>query len=244
MFAASTKQVNQFFRRFNGEESPDGTRYLPGDSKYRDMRVRKNYLPLLIDPSVYEGQPALIREFADRVINKKQPVYLDYHGGDWMSEVNCHFSWQGQSTGITLLMKLQPQGEGYEWVIDDVSSPALAGYFDKSTGPDKPFIHPMSHELDFMNLKKAFKPGVNPESFTPDDYVPDLLTVFLFELKTGRLVFESVQSVRFHFFSVPGWYFELSEYNRPGMPSGWLISNLVKANDGQKSQLRDYLYGR
>ena len=39
-FAASTKQMNQFFRRFNGEESIDGTkRFYLGDSLYQNEKL-------------------------------------------------------------------------------------------------------------------------------------------------------------------------------------------------------------
>jgi hypothetical protein len=243
VFRASTKQVNQFFRRFNGEEDPDGKRYLPSDRKYRDFKVRKEYLPLLIDPTVYRGNRSQIQDFSDHVNDRKNPIFLDNHKDEWLAEVACEFLWNGKPIGVVLLMKLQPQGEGYEWIIDDISSDAFAQKFNKDEGKEKPFIHPMSHELDFMNLKKAFEKG-QPESFTQNGFKPDLLSVFLFELNTNELYFKSVQSLRFHFFSIPGWYFEISEYNRPGMPSGWLISNLVKVTDDQKLQLKEYVYGR
>ena len=49
-FAASTKQLNQFFRRFNGEESIDGTtRFYPGDSLYRNTNLRKGFINILFD---------------------------------------------------------------------------------------------------------------------------------------------------------------------------------------------------
>jgi uncharacterized ion transporter superfamily protein YfcC len=35
---AETKQVNQFFRRFNGEEDEKGERYYPKDRQYRSER--------------------------------------------------------------------------------------------------------------------------------------------------------------------------------------------------------------
>ena len=244
VFRASTKQVNQFFRRFNGEEDPEGNRYLPTDRKYRDYKVRREYLPLLIDPSVYAGSLSTVETFFESVNDKKSPYFLDNHTDDWVAEVNCEFLFQGKSKGVTLMMKLQPQGQGYEWIIEDVNADFISQLFNKDTTDSKPFIHPMSHELDFMNFNKVFKKEINPESYTADNFKPDFLTIFLYELKSNRLQFQSVQSVRFHFFSVPGWYFELSEYNRPGMPSGWLISNLVAVNEAQKQQIKDYVYGR
>ena len=41
---AETKQVNQFFRRFNCEEALDGKRFYPKDSLYHNLSLRKQYL--------------------------------------------------------------------------------------------------------------------------------------------------------------------------------------------------------
>jgi len=47
-FTASTKQMNQFFRRFNGEESIDGTqRFYPEDSLFQNEKLRKGFISIL-----------------------------------------------------------------------------------------------------------------------------------------------------------------------------------------------------
>jgi len=49
--------------------------------------------------------------------------------------------------------------------------------------------------------------------------------------------------VKFHFFQLNGWYFELADYNRAGYNTGWLISNIVKIkSDEDKNALKKYLY--
>ncbi|HTE34253.1 MAG TPA: hypothetical protein VK666_27930, partial [Chryseolinea sp.] len=48
---AETKQVNQFFRRFNGEEDEKGDRYYPKDKLYRTEKLRKKYIGILFDAS-------------------------------------------------------------------------------------------------------------------------------------------------------------------------------------------------
>src|SRR5438034_1259030 len=48
---AQTKQVNQFFRRFNGEEDEKGERYHPNDKQYHNAKLRKKYLGILFDAS-------------------------------------------------------------------------------------------------------------------------------------------------------------------------------------------------
>lgn len=241
---ASNKQVNQFFRRFNGEEDEQGDRYYPNDKKYRDATLRKKYLPVLFDTETGYVTSSLAKEFIQEVTDKKAPKYLDFHSQEWFAEVNANFRYKGKTTSVLLYMTLQKQGEGYEWVIDDVSFDPFKEFFEKDTSANKKFIHPMSHELDFMTLRKALDDNPYPEQYTPRDYRPDYLTLFLYELKRGNMKFETVKNVKFHFFSIDGWYFEISNFNRPGYNTGWLISNLVKMEPGQKEQMKDYLYDK
>ena len=132
---------------------------------------------------------------------------------------------------------------GYKWVISKVMRRCLNSYFKRDTTKVGKFLHPLSHELDFMNLRKAFNLTDSISQFTVKRFVPDHLSVFLYEIKKGNLKFKTVDEVKFHFFQVNGWYFELSEFNRSGYNTGWLISNLVKVNnDAEKNLLRKFLY--
>ena len=240
---AETKQVNQFFRRFNGEESEQGDRYYVGDKDFRSRKLRRAFAPTLFDNQIGVDN-ATLGAFIDEMTDKVNPQFVGMHAGDWFAEVNSDFIYKGKRSTVILYMEIQQQGLGYEWVISDVAFTPFQSLFDKDTSTAKPFLHPMSHELDFMNLRKAFKSGVNPEAFTKRSFNPDYVTLFLYEVKKGNLKYETVNNVKFHFFTLDHWYFELSKYNRPGMNSGWLISNLVKANLQQKEQIKAYIYGK
>jgi hypothetical protein len=41
---------------------------------------------------------------------------------------------------------------------------------------------------------------------------------------------------------VDGWYFELSDFNRKGYNTGWLVSSLMKINKKEKDVLMKYIY--
>lgn len=240
---ASTKQINQFFRRFNGEESQQGNRYNKTDKDYRDPGLRKKYLPGLFDSETGYVSESLAKNFIKEVTDKRDPSFLDFHSNNWFAEVNSTFQYKGVSQSVLLYLNIQKQGKGYEWVISDVSFEPFKEMFNKDTSETKKFIHPMSHELDFMNLRKAFQNG-SPESYTARGYTPDFLTLFLYEMKKGNLKFETVKNVKFHFFGIEGWYFELANFNRPGYNTGWLISNLVKADNKEKELLKAYIYDK
>jgi hypothetical protein len=241
--AASTKQVNQFFRRFNGEESPDGKkRFYPEDKQYRDRDLRKTFIGILFDNETSEVSKGLKNEFLNEVIAENYPQYLNFHKDSWFAEVSAIFTYRGKKEPVTLFMKLQPEGLGFEWVIDNIAFDPFKSAFNKAEGNEKEFLHPLSHELGFMNLRKALQDNKKPESYTPTDFKPDYLTLFLYEIKKGNIKFETVTDVKFHFFQIDKWYFELSQFNRPGFNTGWLISNLVRLNDNDKEVILEYIY--
>ena len=240
---AESKQVNQFFRRFNGEEDEKGNRYYPSDKQYRNTKLRKKYLGILFDESNTAISVSLKTEFAKQVLDKNESSILNFHGSNWFSEVHAIFNMNGKDQPFILFMELEKSHLGYKWVIRKVYSDAFAPYFQRDTTKIGRFLHPLSHELDFMNMRKAFATGDSISQFTVKQFVPDHLSVFLYEMKKGNMKFKSVQEVKFHFFQIDGWYFELADFNRPGYNTGWLISNLVKLNNNaEKDLLRRYLY--
>jgi hypothetical protein len=241
----STKQVNQFFRRFNGEEDTKGERYYPEDKDYRNPVLRKMYLENLFNKENVYLTPALKEEFINHLLDKKAPVFLEFHGGDWFAEVTTSFNYQGSEQFLTLYLQLEDDTVGSKWVISNVYFEPFARIFanqDSLRAAGQQFLHPMSHELDFMNLVRAFADKTSLEQYLAWKYRPDYLTLFIYEFKKGNLKFNTVTKVKFHFFQVDGWYFELSDFNRQGYNTGWLISSLMKISPEERDVLIKYIY--
>lgn len=240
---AQSKQVNQFIRRFNGEEDEKGNRYYAGDKQYRSEKLRRQYLRMLFDESNTDISTSLKTDFVKDIIDKPQGSLLNFHGGNWFAELNTTFSMNGKNQTVILFLELEKHRQGTRWVIQKVHADMFQPYFEKDTVKVGKFLHPMSHELDFMNLKKAFDNKDSINQFIVKRFIPDHLSLFLYEVKKGNLRFRNVDEVKFHFFQVDGWYFGISEFNRPGYNTGWLISNLVKLNKpSDKDLLRKFLY--
>ena len=240
---AESKQVNQFFRRFNGEEDEKGKRYNANDKLYHSAKLRKRYLAMLFDDSNAGMDANLKVEFVKHVLDQNEKCLLDFHGDDWFSEVEATFQIKNKSVPVILFMKLEKNHLGYKWVIQKAYSEYFESYFDRDTARIGKFIHPLSHELDFMTLRKAFTNRDSISQFTVKDFSPDHLTLFLYEVKRRNMKFEYVNNVKFHFFQIRGWYFELAQFNRSGYNTGWLIGNLVKLNNEPDSDiLKKYLY--
>jgi hypothetical protein len=240
---AESKQVNQFFRRFNGEEDEKGKRFYPGDKLFRTAKLRKKYLGILFDESNSGISNVLKTQFVKEVLDKPESSILDFHGAGWFSEVHTTFVVDGKAQPVILFMELEKDHLGTKWVINKVHADIFEPYFLRDTTKIGRFLHPMSHELDFMNLRKALANSDSVSQFTVKRFVPDHLSLFLYEIKKGNMKFQSVNEVKFHFFQINGWYFELSEFNRPGYNTGWLMSGLVKLNnDTEKDLIRKHLY--
>jgi len=239
---AATKQVNQFFHRFNGEEDLQGNRYYPKDENYRNRELRSKYIKVLFDNKNEEISLPSKKSFLQDVIDLQNPQFLDFHGGNWFAEVHAKFIYKGKEEDLVLFLRLQEEPVGSKWVIFKAYFDPFKQYFEVDTAGQSKFIHPMSHELAFMNLKKIFQDHEIAAAYASADFQPDHLSLALFEIKQQNLKFKTVSTVKFHFFQLENWYFQLSEYNRPGYNTGWLISNLVAVTPDQSDQLMKYIY--
>ena len=237
-FYTMTKQMGQFIHRFNYEEDPAGKRLYPNDKDYRSSSKRKESLPLLFDLDNPRTSGSL-RDFFVEDLTKNNNQFMEFLGGNWFSEISAKFKWNGKLVDVSLIMAIEKDGLGSKWVITNVFFSEFQKYFPQGelTEREKHFLHPMSHELDFMNIQKVFSDPQTVEYYASTDYMPDYLTLFFYEIKQGNLKFDHVESVKFHVFQIKNWYFEVSWFNRKGYNSGWLISNLIYLKDAEKEAL-------
>ena len=233
-----TKQMSQFISRFNYEEDQYGRKMSPDSPDYRNKQKRKTVLPLLFDMENQRTNGSL-RDFFIADLTEKDSSYFEFLGGKWYSEVSATFKWKGKSVDISMIFAIEKENLGSKWVLTNVYFPEFNKLFPKGdiAEQQKHFLHPMSHELDFMNIHKVFKTPECVEYYASESYSTDYLTLFFYEIKNGNLVFEKVNSEKFHVFQIDKWYFEVSWFNREGYNTGWLISNLVFLKDNEKDEL-------
>jgi hypothetical protein len=235
---AMTKQMGQFMRRFNYEEDQFGYKLNPKDPKYRNNEMRRQSLPILFDQEKYGKQTDLQRYFIEDV-TKDDSTYMTFLGGRWYSEVSATFKYYGQNVNILLLLAVEQEGLGSKWVLTNIYFADFNKMFPtgEMVEKEKHFLHPMSHELDFMNIYKVFQDPEVVEYYASKDYQPDYLTLFFYEIKKGNLVFQHVDGVKFHVFQIKDWYFEVSWFDRKGLNSGWLMSNVIYLPEKEKTNL-------
>ena len=237
-FYTMTKQMSQFMSRFNYEEDQYGKKIHPDSPDYRNRMKRKTVLPLLFDMENPRTNGSL-RDFFISDLTQADSNYFEFLGGKWYSEVSATFKMNGQSVDISMIFTIEQENLGSKWVLTNVYFSEFSKLFPKGdiAEQQKHFLHPMSHELDFMNIHKVFKTPECIEYYASKTYSPDYLTLFFYEIKKGNLVFEKINSEKFHVFQIDNWYFEVSWFNRDGMNTGWLISNLIFLKDNEKEEL-------
>ena len=237
-FYTMTKQMSQFMSRFNYEEDQYGKKIYPDSPDYRNRMKRKTVLPLLVDMENPRTNGSL-RDFFISDLTQADSNYFEFLGGKWYSEVSATFKMNGQSVDISMIFAIEQENLGSKWVLTNVFFSDFSKLFPKGdiAEQQKHFLHPMSHELDFMNIHKVFKTPECIEYYASNTYSPDFLTLFFYEIKKGNLVFEKINSEKFHVFQIDNWYFEVSWFNREGLNTGWLISNLIFLKDNEKEEL-------
>ena len=235
---AMTKQMGQFMRRFNYEEDQFGYKLNPKDPKYHSKEMRRQTLPILFDQEKYGTQTELQRYFIEDV-TKDDSTFMTFLGGRWYAEVSATFKYNGKNVNILLLLAVEKEGLGSKWVLTNIYFSEFNKMFPtgEMAEKEKHFLHPMSHELDFMNIYKAFQDPEVIEYYASKDYQPDYLTLFFYEIKKGNLVFQHVDGVKFHVFQIKDWYFEVSWFDRKGLNSGWLMSNVIYMPEKEKTNL-------
>ena len=235
---AMTKQMGQFIRRFNYEEDQFGKQINPTSPDYHNQQKRQRSMAILFDQQTYGNQPDLQRFFIEDVTGNDS-TFMTFLGGRWYSEVSATFKYRGRDVSIIMILGIEKEGLGSKWVLNNIYFSEFNKLFPKGeiTEREKHFLHPMSHELDFMNIYKIFKEPEIIEYYASKSFEPDYLTLFFYEIKKGNLVFQNVDTVKFHVFQIKDWYFEVSWFNRSGNNAGWLISNLIYIPEKDKKDL-------
>lgn len=235
---AMTKQMGQFIRRFNYEEDQFGYKINPNSPDYRNKQKRQQSLGILFDQETYGNQPDLQRFFIEDV-TADDSTFMTFLGGRWYSEVSATFKYNGKDVNLIMILGVEKEGLGSKWVLNNIYFSEFNKLFPTGeiTEKEKHFLHPMSHELDFMNIYKIFKEPEVIEYYASKRFEPDYLTLFFYEIKKGNLRFQHVDSVKFHVFQIKDWYFEVSWFNRNGSNAGWLISNLIYIPEKDKKDL-------
>jgi hypothetical protein len=234
-FDIRIKQFNEFIDRFNYITDFKGENLSP-TFKLKVSRV--DYLKILFnfqDPRLIKDNPAfseeyrnLIQEFVEHI--SKDSIFISKYSDRIIAVAKTRIIYNNDPKDISIYLSREVVGGNMiKWVIVSV----YANFLDivKEDTSFVRFIPPNSHELDFMNMKRALEDKDHLNDYAKNGYVYDPLSVFFFNIRNGNIVIDYIKEVNYFIFDILGWCLKVKDFNRSGSNSGWLIDNVWKTNE-------------
>ena len=237
-FKAEVKSFDEFKARFNGEENKPGIK--------KDANQRRNNILGLFDLKI--DKKGLNREqfskelnaFTDSVLIND--VKFNITDKDLWVECRCRMKYKGKIAMITLVFQHEKNKKNmYRWTIVGVRGMDKAKIIDTDNYYS---INPAEHEIHFMGLHDYL--NANPThvyGYRKENVKIDMLPVFFTMIRDGVLIFDVVEEEKIHYYGIPGYIIEISELNRKGQNSGWLITSFEKASKAEKINKQKQLLG-
>ena len=129
---------------------------------------------------------------------------------------------------------------GKSLIIDTTMPPALPKEEYYTTTGD--YIPTSSHGTNFVTLTQLLTKSMHPADY----FEPNLMATarghqFIELVQQEKLRFKHVSQMTFHFFTIPGWVFTVSNHKRKEDNRGWLISSLQQVDSLKETDLRKQL---
>ena len=235
-FAFEVKTIDEFIERFNNDQYTLIRQYMEANFPKKKI-TRLDLLRTLFNyqEPVWSETDAL--SFSKTILDEKSERFLDFYSDKWYAEADCRVKYKGENkrVRITLQVFVSDRTGAAKWVVCGARAPFL----DFSSREDhRKFLNPISHATDFIGLKKAMEDKAFVRNYLSEGFRESHLNKYLAAVATGDIIFEQIESVTYHFLSIPEWLFTVREFRRKGKNAGWLIHSLSRRSDAEK---RDYI---
>ncbi len=240
-FRRRVHSIESFIDRFNSEEDNDGNHVssakndLPSDVS---IAQRNEQIRALFDRQAFSEakhkNKELMEEFLKSVNSSSQQVKLNFYDRRWFAEVQVNVLYKKKPASVTLILQNEEtQPKMSKWVIRSVMADFLMASLLK--GNDK-IIPPNSHGTDFIGIPGYLSQAGSVNQFAAQDLKMDPTSIFFYAVANQEIEFQHTRHVTFHLLQVNNWILRIEEFNRNDANSGWLIAELLKADDDKKKQ--------
>jgi hypothetical protein len=229
-YLRSIKQFSEFMDRFN-QDSYD----VPGLDPDRSLVLDRRQSILLLfdrnDPRFDRTSPEYSQEYLDQVVKfaddvAENNIYLDKHSDRIKAVVTTSVTYHGSPDTIRIILTQEVDTPNLvRWVISGVEADFLE--IPRRDTTQVRFLSPVSHELGFMDLAKAFREAGHAGDYTIKDFEYDPLSVFLYGIYLEDFVFKQVMDVRYEIIISDLYCLTLSWVYSGGVYSGWMITDLA-----------------
>jgi hypothetical protein len=236
-FMLKVKLIDEFMSRFNYELAPDGKK-LKSDSASAKDKARM--IASLFDKeyvlrSKLEKKNEILNQFIATVVSQPKTFKFRFQDSTWFALAECDAKYFGAKSNVNITLRTEKYGnENLKWVI----ASAKSWFLNVQPQVQSPkSLDPVSHETGFSKLCKATEEDrSNISQYAHKGYKSDNLSVFFFLVKNKHLTLNYTTKTTFHCLQVPGYIFKIENFTREGSNSGWLISEVIPADEAAKKQ--------
>lgn len=239
LYETRIKLVDEFFERFNGEESH-------ADIKKSDKDFRQKNLLFCFNGKMFKSAKDSCFTDAQAFIKKviDDSISIKYKDTTWIAKAVCEGKLKGKSVKFNLYLHVEHRrGNMYKWVISKAEGDIFK--IEPSLCKENIMLMPDDHETNFMSLHRI--------TTEKDDYIlnyaykgfaVDETSIFYSLVYMGLLDIDYVDDLSFIFFQVPDYIFNVSFFERETNNSGWLISDLKSVSEEDKSIYFNKMYNK
>lgn len=230
-YMAKVKLVDEFFTRFNGEE----TRKDLGP-EYSD---RESGVLLLFDISKFKSKTdsnfIAAKKFAHDVAGND--IKINFEDNNWFAKIKCHGKLGQKAVTFDMILCVEKRDSAmYKWAISDVEGDVFHTSRDKEH--KEFFIMPNDNEQFFMSVRKTTTETYKfIDDYVRQSYHADALSTFLALVRSNQLKINAVSDVEFIFLQVPEYAFSVKYFERESKNAGWLIDSFRKLQKEEKEQI-------
>jgi len=244
LYAFRVKNIEDFIKRFNNDSNSSVMTELK--AKNKDLIVSRN--KMLFSTFNFENNELIsdstTRMFFNYVVDTVTPHYIRFRDSGWYAEALGLFTYKSDTIELPIVLRVKTKGRAETWMIAGIGDHPLLNERGAMQEGGQPAsgkltaIPPTNESVNFLELKKVFNASLIEDYYFDGDLLQtDKAKQFVGLIKSAQLKLQYVSGIKFHFYQIPGWVFTVEEFNRLMKNSGWLISNVRRADDSEKKQL-------
>ena len=243
LFAYKVKNIDEFMERFNDDLSSFIRREYARQNRPFTLSRKQLIVSLFNRENKSWAADSTLPEFFDTVLNADLPKFLFFSDSNWYAEANCTFICKKKSVKIPVILHVNSEpGKGTKWMIVGVGkSPVIKDTGRVSLNYKTPYvvnakyISSPSHAIDFVELTNVFTTSMNANYYFDSSVLAqNHVAHFIQLILQGKLAFQYVSNIKYHFYSIPGRIIDVEYFKRDNFNSGWLINGLPKVTQEQK----------
>jgi hypothetical protein len=253
LFKYEVKLIDEFIERFNDDSDSYLRKAYKKEQKPYNIS-RSQLLVSLFDlqNTSFTNNDTTLKGFFRQVLDRNHPTYLSFNDSEWYAEATAVFASGVKLTEIPVFLHITYNpAEGWaKWMIAGIGKkgkmiPGKPMAVLPTPNTKDNFIPTSAYLSRFVGLHYVLDTSLIPEVFfDPACLNSPAGAAFAAEVKAGKLQFQYVKNLQFHFLQVKGWQFTVAQFDRKINNSGWLISNIQKVAANAPVAARNKLLNR